>query len=465
MSIGLINQKGMTQCNSVLSMTITGPNGQNTQFSTNNGSIVRSNQCLGDTYSSVPDYTASYQTSDEGDYTIVVTATTNSGTYSISDSFKVSKNIPFDVERVSFPTRVYPIHPYTGEFIIKPQVSFSGNVTESVPANFSLYNISDNGVQTVQENRRFITWNVNWTAGQTYRLSYGINFPLRSPDYYLLGPLKIGNVFEEARQWEVANDAVICWKGISGANWSLNTNWVGNVLPGSSDVATFGTACGGGSTDVNMNIDAGVTVNVAGIAILSTYTHTITNSGSNPITIGSSGYSQVAGTFAATSNTISDAGGFSVTGTGAFTPGTSTFTINDVGQTATIVGNTTFYNLTSTTASENISFMAGSITTVSNNLILQGGSGADISLRSTTSGSPWYLFLNGTPTLSSLNVQDSDVCGGSTSPLLATQSIGVSNNNCWKFSNNGWYGSGWIYRMPVTINAAQVTATPAAPLT
>src|SRR6185437_11928232 len=43
--------------------------------------------------------------------------------------------------------------------------------------------------------------------GNTYTLSYTIKFPLVSPEFYLVGPLRIGS-FSEGREWQIASDAI-----------------------------------------------------------------------------------------------------------------------------------------------------------------------------------------------------------------------------------------------------------------
>ena len=54
--------------------------------------------------------------------------------------------------------------------------------------------------------RKYLDWQVNFTKGRNYQLSYSYQAPQVSPEFYLLGPLKIG-VFSETRQWQVAVDA------------------------------------------------------------------------------------------------------------------------------------------------------------------------------------------------------------------------------------------------------------------
>ena len=83
--------------------------------------------------------------------------------------------------------------------------------------------------------------------------------------------------------------ATVTWGGGGSDNkWSNPVNWSGNTVPGTADVATFNAT----STKV-CTIDTAV--NVAGLSIAAGYTGTVTQIGS--ITVGSSNFSQAAGTF------------------------------------------------------------------------------------------------------------------------------------------------------------------------
>jgi len=127
------------------------------------------------------------------------------------------------------------------------------------------------------------------------------------------------------------------------------------------------------------------------------------------------------------------AGSFTDTGTFNNSSGTVTLTTTTA---ATITGNTTFYNLTSTAAGKTIDITAGSTQTVSNTLTLQGGLGNDIILRSTTTGTPWTLSLGSAQVVTAINVEDSPAtktvncldCTDASPP-------GPETNTNWVFEN------------------------------
>lgn len=125
------------------------------------------------------------------------------------------------------------------------------------------------------------------------------------------------------------------WIAASTANWNSTLNWSttsggagGASVPGSGDIAIFN-----GSGTGNCTINA--TVNVAGFSIVSGYTGTISQ-GANTVTVGTSHFSQAAGTFTGGSVTIDINGTFTLSG-GTFTATTSDFKIgSSVTSTSTI---------------------------------------------------------------------------------------------------------------------------------
>lgn len=354
LAFGVIDEKGHTLCHEDLSLIIRAPDGKITNLSTQNGGIRESGECSGDSVTILPDYLAQYKTAGTGKYQMTLTGTNDNGTHTITDYFEVRDNPDFDIERTKFPTRVYPISAYDVEIKVKANKDYTGPVTEIVPKAFLIENISGNGtIEVVQpkiatmaaevleqdteaykniESRSKlmyeekglegivdktptpITWNVNWKAGETHTLSYRINFPVVSPEFFLIGPLSVGD-FAEIRQWQVANDAARTWDG-GGAdeNWNTPGNWSSNLVPGSSDSATFN-----GTSTKNCTINISITVN--SLSLDTNYTGTVTQASTNTITTDNTGgFNMNDGTFAGGSGDIS------IEGSGDFTMTSGVFT-------------------------------------------------------------------------------------------------------------------------------------------
>lgn len=216
---GILNDKGETQCMTGLDKAevwaeITNPEGKITKLSSADGTIKDSGKCGAITVTNKADFQASYKTTNNGIYKMVVIASINGGEKrSIQDYFKVDSNVKIDLIRYDFPTRIYPGSPYPVAFKVKSADAYSGRIEEMVPKNFSIAGINNNGrVEDAGEFKRII-WDVNLEPNKEIYYSYVIKFPMISPEFYLLGPITLGD-FQEARQWQIASDAINSTSGV-----------------------------------------------------------------------------------------------------------------------------------------------------------------------------------------------------------------------------------------------------------
>jgi hypothetical protein len=173
-------------------------------------------------------------------------------------------------------------------------------------------------------------------------------------------------------------------------NWNTSSNWAGGVVPTSTNVAIF-------SSSFTQNCNLGGGVNVGGIQINSGYTGTIalTQNPGESLTVGSSGISQAAGIFTASTGTIVSAGNFSITG-GTFNGSSSIIYLNGTSTvivpasfnansstmvieatTTSIMGSSTFYNLTFVSPGPSMSISSnyiatGTVIKVNNNFSFGG---------------------------------------------------------------------------------------------
>lgn len=109
-----------------------------------------------------------------------------------------------------------------------------------------------------------------------------------------------------------------------------------------------------------------------------------------------------------------------------------TMVLNGTGQ--SITGGATFYNLSKTvSAADTLTFGAGDTLHVTNNLTLNGVSGGNLSLRSSSTGTHWRLNPVGTRTLAYLDVKDSENLAGSVIDCL-TSCSDSGNNSFWHFT-------------------------------
>nr|MBI5455550.1 M23 family metallopeptidase [Candidatus Levybacteria bacterium] len=126
-------------------------------LSTGNGRIVVNPDCSVKDYTLKPDYEASYQVQNAGFYDLTLTAQTNNGIYSITDSFEVRESVPFDVERITA-TRIFPVNTYPVTINITANQDFQGVITEAVPGDFAVEQSPQSDIPFTQ------TQNISQTA-------------------------------------------------------------------------------------------------------------------------------------------------------------------------------------------------------------------------------------------------------------------------------------------------------------
>lgn len=328
--MAVLDDKGDMVCAAAVTITVTDPNGKRTLYQTGERRLpVRpigvNPECARKERTERPDYEAHYRPVVSGMYSVHVIADTKNGRRELNDTFLVDTVSVFSIRRTTFPTRIYPAASYPVEFVIRPSQTYIGTFTESVPASFVLSGITNNGtVRLANAERQIITWNVDWQAGQTYRLGYTFDAPDTSPAFYQLGPYSTSSTIE-ARQWQIAVDATKTWDGGGGDGlWSTAANWNNDTLPVAGDDIVFD----GTSGSANATWDSAFAVDTigsltdtrtAGTIIFTKTPVTVTNAFSSTGTGG-------AITFTGSAS-VTVGGNFTLTSTGAFTANTSTLTL------------------------------------------------------------------------------------------------------------------------------------------
>ncbi len=187
------------------------------------------------------------------------------------------------------------------------------------------------------------------------------------------------------RTWDGGGTDGTCGGAAGDGNkWSCAANWSGDTVPGASDIAVFDA-----TSTKDATIDATFAGSLAGMQINAGYTGVITQA--RTLTVGSSNFSQAAGTFTGATQAITVNGTFTLssgvfnatTGTmtlastvtlsgGTFTPLTGTVTLSG-GISPVLDVNSTqeFYNLTfGIPAAGNRAIGSGDTLTIDNDLVL-----------------------------------------------------------------------------------------------
>lgn len=215
--MGILDDKGRTICDAELTLIVTDPRGKKIKYSTQKKTIELSGECVDKGVTNKADYTMTFRPDIAGTYHLDLKATTSAGLRTAAANFQVDPSLVFDVERVEYPTRIYPPAEYPVRIAVTPLRDYQGMVYESVPTDFKISNIlppADPRPSIDDPARQTIAWAVDWTAGETYFLTYTFDAPDISPALFLTGPLTIGGsfleppIFAEPRQWQIASDEV-----------------------------------------------------------------------------------------------------------------------------------------------------------------------------------------------------------------------------------------------------------------
>ena len=206
------------------------------------------------------------------------------------------------------------------------------------------------------------------------------------------------------------------WTGMGEDNLASNpANWSKNAVPEDGDEVVFT----GGFLN---NCVWDISVSLSSLIMETAYTGTVTlnnalslsenlniSGGTLTLTghdLNVEGYLLIAegATLNASNSTITVRGDW--LNRGNFNCGQSTVIMNGTGQ--SIYGDTVFYDLEKISAcpKDTLYFEAGSLQTILGRLMLTGGSGCLLALRSTVEGSQWYIDPQGTRNISFTSIKD-----------------------------------------------------------
>lgn len=210
----------------------------------------------------------------------------------------------------------------------------------------------------------------------------------------------------------------------SGNNYAITLtggNWVkgaGSFEPRQGEVVFLGA---------NQNISAS---NFYNFTISGTGTKTLLGA----VDIG--GYLKISSTgnldVSASNYAINVAGNWNNEG-GTFQQRSGTITLD--GSSQTILGSTTFYDLTkSVSSTDTLTFTASTTQIITHTLTLNGASSNLLSLRSSSTPTQWSINPQATRTLSYLDVKDSNNLNATAINMAGTNSTNSLNNTNWTFN-------------------------------
>lgn len=150
--------------------------------------VDRSGRCYGNNVVDVPDYSAFFGAMATGTYELYVEnveLSTGRALTHTSTTIRVVEGSGVSIERVG-PTRIYPIEPYEMTITVTAPTTISGSITEQIPEDYDI--LSTDGVVSVMENKKIITFPIMLKEGESTTLHYQFDSPDISPYLYELGP-------------------------------------------------------------------------------------------------------------------------------------------------------------------------------------------------------------------------------------------------------------------------------------
>lgn len=224
----VLDNRGKTVCDAEVVLTIISPSGKRTFLKTTDNTIEKSPECQPKNVTYKPDFKAIFaETNEKGKYRLLLDAKLNDGQRRIESELLVDDKQDFVITR-NGPTRIYPINNFDIKIKIFPRKDFQGEVTEIVPASFEISN-TDAQVELKDKNKT-LTWKASFFANQQKTFTYRFKAPNISPEFYLLGPLKLVSssnktVFTEPRAWQIASDAPLSMILFLDGGDSVPTGW------------------------------------------------------------------------------------------------------------------------------------------------------------------------------------------------------------------------------------------------
>ena len=133
--MAVLTDGGTTVCDANLRLTLTTPSGKLIE-----PQVDRRSSCGPTTITNKADYVSAWPVHEIGEWQMRLDRLDEDASttiYSITDTFEVRENVPFDVERVG-PTRIYPLADYQIALVINPNEAYSATIIETVTSTFEI---------------------------------------------------------------------------------------------------------------------------------------------------------------------------------------------------------------------------------------------------------------------------------------------------------------------------------------
>jgi hypothetical protein len=189
---GVLDDHGEVVCKADLQLAVVAPDGSTQTYSTDDQTIETTGTCGTLKAGFIePDFRISLPLTEEGNYDLTLTATTDKGTRQLSSTITVQSDALYTIERKAA-TRLWPFAPSPMDVTVHFATPITGTITDTVPEGFTVDHITEGGrAETLDDGTTVIRWHGSWSAGETVHLHYMYDAPDISPQFYLVGPLRI----------------------------------------------------------------------------------------------------------------------------------------------------------------------------------------------------------------------------------------------------------------------------------
>lgn len=159
--------------------------------------ITPSGLCNGNNVIDIPDYSAVFTPTIQGEYEMYLEHIGDDGEVRAHtiDTFKVTDAQTLSIEREG-QTRIYPRAPYTMALTVRSTDGYVGTLIEPVPPDFTILETDGRVVGGITE--QHIQWELDIAPGESTTVSYAYDAPDISPFLYTLGPARLTGVPAQA---------------------------------------------------------------------------------------------------------------------------------------------------------------------------------------------------------------------------------------------------------------------------
>ena len=190
--MAVLDDFGEMVCDAKVTLNVTDPFGEQVSYSTVAGQIKVNPECFSKELTLTPDYELTIPKLVKGTYMLVLDADDGKNNNSINDSFEVTEELDFDVERTTA-TRIYPLNIIPVTISVQANQDFNGKIVEKVPLDFELQppKVAQSFSEIVTTPiEKLLVWETTIKKGETIKLGYYYDAPDVSPFLFTLGELE-----------------------------------------------------------------------------------------------------------------------------------------------------------------------------------------------------------------------------------------------------------------------------------